>query len=116
MKILAIDRVCADATPERIKAQFLKEINRCVQLYLADFVREMYFRQDRSGTVLVLEAPSLEEAQSLLQKMPLVAAGQVEYDCIPLGPYMPLGLLLSDESHTAPDTSLLENESGSTMQ
>ncbi len=116
MKILAIDRVSEDATPERIKEQFLKEINRCVQFYLADIIREMYFRQDRSGTVLVLEAPSLEEAQSLLAKMPLVAAGQVQYDCIPLGPYMPLGLLLNDESMNAPDTSLLEDESGSAMQ
>ncbi len=114
MKILAIDRVCEGATPERIKAQFLQEINRCVQLYLADVIREMYFRQDRSGTVLVLEAPSLEEAQSFLARMPLVASGQVAFDCIPLGPYMPLGLLLSDVN--APDTSLLEDESGSAMQ
>lgn len=94
MKILAIDRVCEEASPERIKSLFLKEINRCIQLYLADFVREIYFRQDRSGTVLVLEAASLEEAQGLLEKMPLVAAGQIAFDLIPLGPYMPLGLLL----------------------
>ncbi len=115
MKILAIDRVCESATPERIKEKFLQEINRCVQFYLADIIREMYFRQDRSGTVLVLEAPSVEEAQSLLEKMPLVAAGQVQYDCIPLGPYMPLGLLLSDESLNT-DTSLLEDESNTAMQ
>ena len=47
MKILAIDKVRDKATPERIRELFLKEISQCVRLYLADVVREMYFRQTK---------------------------------------------------------------------
>lgn len=94
MKILAIDRITEKATPDRIRSLFMHDIERCIRLYLADIVREIYFRQDRSGTVLVLEANSVEEAQHMLQTLPLVAEGQIEFECIPLGPYVPLGLLL----------------------
>ncbi|SIO32072.1 YciI family protein [Halodesulfovibrio marinisediminis] len=97
MKILAIDKVMPDATPDKVKETFMKEVNHTVKMYLADVVREMYFRQDRSGTVLVLEAPSMEEARNLIDKMPLVQAGLIDFDLIPLGPFVPLALLLDEE-------------------
>lgn len=102
MKILALDKVRESATPERIRELFLMEIFKCVRLYLDDVVREMYFRQDRSGTVLVMEAPSVDEARKHLNSLPLVREGQVEFELIPLGPYIPLGLLLTDEAVVAP--------------
>lgn len=98
MKIIAIDKVQPDATPEKVKENFMKEVNHTVKMYLADVVREMYFRQDRSGTVLVLEAPSVEDARSLIDKMPMVQAGLIDFDLIPLGPFVPLALLLDEET------------------
>ncbi|AAS96893.1 hypothetical protein [Nitratidesulfovibrio vulgaris] len=109
MKILAIDKVRDKATPERIRELFLKEISQCVRLYLADVVREMYFRQDRSGTVLVLEAPSVDDARAMLRELPLVREKQVEFDLIPLGPYVPLGLLLQDEEETPAQATVSAN-------
>lgn len=103
MKILALDKVTADATPERIRELFMKEVVHTVKLYLADVVREIYFREDRSGTVMVLEVPSMEEAQSLIGTLPLVKEKVLEYDLIPLGPFMPLALLLDEEEQEHPE-------------
>lgn len=100
MKIIAIDKVQPDATPDKIKETFMNEVNHTVKMYLADVVREMYFRQDRSGTVLILEAPSVEDARGLINKMPMVQAGLIDYDLIPVGPFVPLALLLDEEAPT----------------
>ena len=97
MKILAIDKVLPEATPEGIKANFMKDVNQMVKLYLADVVREIYFRQDRSGVVLMMEVPSIEEARGLLDTLPLVKEKLIDFDLIPLGPFMPLALLLDEE-------------------
>jgi|OM-RGC.v1.027821503 hypothetical protein len=105
MKILAIDKVREDATPDVIRANFLKEVAHTIKMYLADVVREVYFRQDRSGTVMVLEAPSMEEAQSLINTLPLVKQGQIEFELIPLGPYVPLGLLVEEADGPAEETA-----------
>jgi hypothetical protein len=50
-------------------------------------IRELYFRADRHAAVLVLECASTEEAQSVLSTLPLVAAGLIHFDLIPLAPY-----------------------------
>ncbi|UZP68823.1 hypothetical protein N1030_07580 [Desulfovibrio mangrovi] len=102
MKILALDKVLESATPEGIKGNFMKEVNQMVKLYLADVVREIYFRQDRSGTVLVMEAATLEDARNMIDTLPLVKAKMIDFDLIPLGPFMPLALLLDDEQEEAP--------------
>ncbi|GFM37272.1 hypothetical protein [Desulfovibrio psychrotolerans] len=101
MKILAIDKVLESATPEGIKTNFMKEVDQTVKLYLADVVREIYFRQDRSGTVLVLEAPSLEDARKMIETLPLVREKMIDFDLIPLGPFMPLALLLENDQPKA---------------
>ncbi|MFV0422895.1 hypothetical protein [Oleidesulfovibrio sp.] len=97
MKVLAIDKVSPDATPERVRELFMKEVHHTIKMYLADIVREIYFREDRSGTVLMLEVPSLDEARKLIDTLPMVKDGLLEYDLIPLGPFMPLALLVRDD-------------------
>ena len=97
MKILAIDKVLPEATPEKVKENFMKDVNHTVKMYLADVVREIYFRQDRSGTIMMLEAPTLDDARAMIDKLPMVQAGLIAFDLIPLGPYVPLALLLDEE-------------------
>lgn len=97
MKILALDKVLPGATPDKVKENFMKDVNHTIKMYLADVVRDMYFRQDRSGTVLMLEAPSVEDARTLIDRMPMVQAGLIDFDLIPIGPFVPLALLLDEE-------------------
>lgn len=105
MKVLAIDTVLPDANAESIRTHFMREVHQLVKLYLADAVREIYFRQDRSGVVLVLEVPGLDEARSLLNTLPLVQEKLIAFELIPLGPFMPLALLLDE---TANDEDVLQ--------
>jgi hypothetical protein len=58
-------------------------------------VREAYFRQDRSAAVLVLECADTAEAQETLSRLPLVEAGLIAFDLLPLIPYPGFARLFS---------------------
>ncbi len=93
MKILALDRILEGATEARIKQLLRDEMLHAWPLYLKGVIREWYFRQDRPGVVLVLEADSLDAANTLLAELPLVKERLVAFDMIPLGPFLPLQTL-----------------------
>ncbi|MGB8643979.1 MAG: hypothetical protein WCF84_01985, partial [Anaerolineae bacterium] len=63
------------------------EAARVYELYQAGIVRELYFRADRHEAVLMLECADLTGAQAALQTLPLVAAGLITFELIPLTPY-----------------------------
>ncbi len=87
MKILAMEREFPGVKPEEF-AQYLKpEARRVWELHQEGHIRELYFRQDRSEAVLIMECSSAEEASLLLQSLPLVQAGLITFDVIPLIAY-----------------------------
>ena len=47
----------------------------------------MYFRADRSTAVLILECAEIAEAEQTLSTLPLVHAGLIRFELIPLVPY-----------------------------
>ena len=88
MKILATEREVPNVdhaayTPALLQA----EARRAWELYQAGVVRELYFRADRIEAVLILECATLEEAAAALDTLPLVQAGLVAFDLIPLRAY-----------------------------
>lgn len=97
MKLFAIDRILPTATEEKIRNVVLKDAFHTWTLYSKDMIREAYFRKDRPGVVLVLEAPSVDDAKRMLATFPLVKAGVVEFDVIPVGHFLPFGTLFSKE-------------------
>ena len=60
--------------------------------------REMYFRPDRNEAVLILECMGQEEAQSVLATLPLVKAGLIAFEIIPLIPYNGFARLFTEEN------------------
>lgn len=94
MKILVIDKILPTATEENIRGVVIRDAMHTWVLYTKDVVREIYFRKDRPGVVMVLECPSVEEAKTLLKTFPMVKAGVVDFDIIPLGHFVPFGTLL----------------------
>lgn len=96
MKILVLDRILPGATEEKIKSLMKEEAAHAWKSYLNGTVREWYFRQDRPGAVIVLECATLEEAQAAVNALPLAKAGLVAFECIPLGPFVPLAALFAD--------------------
>lgn len=93
VQVLALDRILPGATEDKLKALLPEEARQALNLYLGGHLRQWYFRQDRPGAIFVLEVNSLDEARQLLAGLPLVRAGLVDYDLVPIGPYIPLATL-----------------------
>jgi len=87
MKILAIEKELPNTTPDRFKPHLKAEAARVWELYKSGKVREMYFRGDREEAVLILECEDIVETKMLLESLPLVQAGLIEFEVIPLVPY-----------------------------
>jgi hypothetical protein len=57
--------------------------------YEIDQVREFYLRADhRPGIVLVLEYGDVTEAERLVAALPISEAGLLDFEVLPLRPYM----------------------------
>ncbi len=97
MKILALDKILPGATPEKIYPNLKEEAATAWELHTQGTIRELYFRQDRPGAVLMLECASVEEARAVINSLPLVKAGLVDFDLIPLGAFAPFATLFAPE-------------------
>jgi len=88
MKILALEVDVPEGSPEAFTDELLREEAAHVwRLHKAGIIRELYFRMDRDGAVLVLEAFDEREARSYLATLPLVAQGLITFELIPLKAY-----------------------------
>ncbi len=87
MKILAIEHEVPGKMPGEFAAQLKPEARQLWQLYQDGRVREIYFRGDRPEAVLVLECAEVDEAGRVLGRLPLVTAGLIQFELIPLKPY-----------------------------
>ena len=97
MKILALEADAPGADEGAYTAALLQaEARRAWDLFQAGVIRELYFRADRHAAVLVLECASTEEAQAVLATLPLVAAGLIAFEVIPLAPYPGFARLFSE--------------------
>jgi len=87
MKILAVERELPGATARDFQRNGKAEARRAWQLYQEGIFRELYFRQDQPSAVLVLECADVEQAEEVLKTLPLVQAGLIAFDLIPLRAY-----------------------------
>ncbi len=93
MQILAIDNVLDSTDPEKMKDGLLPELKHTLHLYLEDKIRSFYFRKDRPGVIFILECDSIDEAHNILQELPFVKDGFLDFNLIPIGPLEPIQLL-----------------------
>ena len=87
MKILAIEQEVPAAKAADFAPLLEAEAARAWELHQAGIIRELYFRADRPEAVLILECDDVAEAGTILQTLPLVAAGLIRFDVIPLRAY-----------------------------
>ena len=87
MKILAMEKDIPGVLVSRFTEHLEEEARRVWELYQSGVIRELYFRQDKSAAVLILECSNLDEAAKVLNDLPLVEAGLITFDLIPLIPY-----------------------------
>ena len=87
MKILAIEVETEGVRSEQYQPFLKTEAAHIWQLYQSGVIREVYFRADRSEAVLMLECRDVNDAQQILSPLPLVQAGLIRFEIIPLLPY-----------------------------
>ncbi len=87
MKILALEKERPQTTAEQFQPHLRVEAARVYQLYQTGLFRELYFHQEHHTAVVILECTTLDEARQVLNTLPLVQAGLITFDLIPLAPY-----------------------------
>jgi muconolactone delta-isomerase len=88
MRILAIERPVAGVTDEQFTPEIAAaEARRAWDLHQDGTIRELYFHADEPMAVLILECADLAEADGALSSLPMVAAGLIEFEVLPLRAY-----------------------------
>ena len=82
--------------PEQIMKIMPAEIRATVPLYLDGKIQQWYTRGDGRGVIFILNCQDVAEARALIESLPLSKENLVEEQFIPLGPLLPLGMLLRD--------------------
>ena len=95
MRVLAIEKERPAINPEDFKQYLEEEALQIWKLQQRDFVREVYFREDQSSAVLILECDSIQQANEVLTELPLVKNRLIEFEVIPLKPYPGFARLFS---------------------
>ena len=93
-RVLAIGRLTKPLTPADLETVMPKEVRDTVALYLNGKIADWYIAKDAPGVVFILDVRSTEDARALTTDLPLVKAGLMQFQFIPLGPLSPLRLLM----------------------
>ena len=96
--VLALLTAKPGVTRERVMAIMPGEIRATVQLYLNGKIREWYSREDGRGAVFLLNVQDVAEAEAIMESLPLGKEDLLEHEYIPVGPLVPLRLLLGSPS------------------
>lgn len=96
MRVLAQGRDLVPPDDPGFDRLRLTEAQAVWELYQSDILREVYFRADRPDAVLVFEVPDVAAARAAIDSLPLVAAGLIDFDLVPLRPYPGMARLLRD--------------------
>jgi len=93
MKVFALYSLKAPLTPEQRKEHMPREVPHTLQLYLEGKIEQFWFR-DGKGPIFLLNVETVDQAQALLSELPLLANNLATLELMPVGPLMPLGLLI----------------------
>ena len=87
MKILAIEKEVEGISQSQFEPHLKAEAARAWELYKAGVFREIYFRQDKTQAVIMLECEDSNHAKQILGTLPLMEEGLIDFEIMPLGPY-----------------------------
>jgi hypothetical protein len=72
------------------------EIRATVPLYLDGKIQQWFTRGDGRGVIFILNCKDVAEARALIESLPLSKENLMDEQFIPVGPLLPLGILLRD--------------------
>jgi hypothetical protein len=92
-EVMALTKLKSGAALPELMKLGQEEVRGAVQLYLEGKIDQWYTRSDGKGVVLLLRCKTADEAKALLADLPLVKAGYLEVEYIPVGPFSGLRVL-----------------------
>ena len=93
MKVMAIGTL-KPLSPEQRQRYLPKEVPATLQLYLDGRMEQFWMRDQQEGVIFLMSVDSVDEADRLLQGLPLVEDGLLSFNLMPIGPLLPLGMLM----------------------
>jgi hypothetical protein len=95
--VFALLKAKPGVTREHVMAIMPAEIRATIQLYLDGKIRDWYSREDGRGGVFLLNTGDVAEAKSIMESLPLAKEDMLDHEYIPVGPLMPLRLLMNGQ-------------------
>ncbi|PRY90319.1 hypothetical protein BY457_1272 [Marinilabilia salmonicolor] len=86
MKILALEKELKTIDWQKQSKTLIEEAKSAYKLVLSDHLREIYF-SEKKNAVLILECENRNEANQLLNNLPLVKKGITNFEIMELHPY-----------------------------
>lgn len=80
---------------EQIQKVIPEEVRATVRLYLEGKIRQWYSRSDGKGVILIVNATSIADAETVIDALPLSKANLVDHEYTELGPLAPLYNLIA---------------------
>jgi len=102
MKILVLPKPIEGVSREELLQHAAAEIQAVWELYAQGICREFYTRANEPGrVVLMFESASVEAAQEALASLPFARLHLIDFDLIPLAPFIGLTRLfqVTSEEH-----------------
>ena len=94
MKVMAVGTLRPLSQQQR--QQYLpKEVPATLQLYLDGKMEQFWLREKELGVIFLMSVESVDEADKLLKGLPLGQANLLTFDLMPIGPLLPLGMLMT---------------------
>src|SRR5262249_56112946 len=87
-------------TVEQVMKIMPAEIRATVPLYLDGKIQQWFSRGDGKGVIFLLNCKDVAEAKVLMESLPLSKESLVDEQFIPVGPLLPLAILLRDSPAT----------------
>jgi hypothetical protein len=93
--VLVILTVKPGIKREQVMGIMPTEVRHTALLYLSGKIREWYSRADGRGAIFLLDAKDVDEASAIMEDLPLAREDLIDHEYIPVGPLLPLRLLLA---------------------
>jgi hypothetical protein len=92
-EVMAMTRLKPEVPLPEVMKLVQEEARGAAQPYLDRKIDQWYTRSDGKGAVLFLHCRTADEAKALLAGLPLVKAGYIEVEYIPVGPFVGLRIM-----------------------
>ena len=95
MKVMAVGSL-VPLSPEQLAHYMPTEVPATLQLYLDGKMEQFWMRENGVGVIFLMSVESVDEADRLLKALPLGQADLLTFDLMPIGPLLPLGMLMKN--------------------